>query len=132
MAISVGVTRRALLAGDLAGITGVVSIGGTPVVGASIELFRDDGDSIFEPGAGDTQVGAAAVTGATGSYLFDRLIAGDYWVRQPAQTVGTIDLGLAVSSLRIRVEPHAALGIHRGRVRVHRVVLPDELLAPYR
>jgi uncharacterized repeat protein (TIGR01451 family) len=90
---------RSLLAGDLAGITGIVSIGGTPVVGASVQLFLDDGDSVFEPGAGDSQVGAAEVTNAAGRYTFDRLAAGNYWVRQPAQTVGAIDLGLAVSSL---------------------------------
>ena len=85
--------------GDLAGVTGIVSLGGTPVVGASVQIFKDDGDAIFEPGAGDAQVGTAATTDATGRYLFDRLGDGDYWVRQPAQTVGVIDLGLAVSSL---------------------------------
>jgi uncharacterized repeat protein (TIGR01451 family) len=90
---------RAMLHGDLAGITGIVSIGGAPVVGASVELFQDDGDAIFEPGAGDVQVGVAQLTNATGRYLFDRIGDGDYWVRQPAQTIGPIDLGLAVSSL---------------------------------
>ena len=90
---------RAVMHGDLAGVTGIVSLGGTPVVGASVQLFLDDGDAIFEPGAGDTQVGAAALTDAAGRYLFDRIGDGDYWVRQPVQTVGAIDLGQAVSSL---------------------------------
>src|SRR5262245_44937834 len=84
---------RTLLASDLASITGIVSIG-APVVGANVELFSDvDNDSLFEPGADDGAAIATDLTDATGRYRFDDLIAGNYFVRQPVQTVGTQDLG---------------------------------------
>src|SRR5687768_6454691 len=89
---------RALLAADLAGISGVVSLDGTPVNGAVINLYSDDGDALFEPGAGDALVDTTASAGA-GNYLFDRLLPGNYWVEQPAQSPGGTDLGAAVSAL---------------------------------
>ena len=88
---------RALLATDLATITGIVSRGAV-VPGATINLFQDDGDSVFEPGAGDTLLDTTT-TNAQGRYTFDRLSAGNYWVRQPAQTAGAFDLGQFVSPI---------------------------------
>src|SRR5262245_1125565 len=88
---------RTLLASDLAAITGIVTLG-SPVVGATINLYQDDGDGLFEPGAGDALLDTT-LTGGTGAYAFDRLLAGDYWIEQPAETVGSTDLGQFVSSL---------------------------------
>jgi uncharacterized repeat protein (TIGR01451 family) len=92
---------RALLATDLASISGRVfkdatGDGFTPgeqVVGATVQLFVDDGDGVFEPGAGDAAFSTpSATTNANGIYRFNRLSAGSYWVRQQAQTVGSITL----------------------------------------
>src|SRR5262245_24248061 len=101
---------RALLATDLASITGIVSIG-APVVGANVELFSDvDNDGLFEPGADDGAAIATDLTDATGRYRFDDLIAGNYFVRQPVQTVGTQDLGQFVSP-QINISAAEAMGI---------------------
>jgi hypothetical protein len=92
---------RQLLASDLASITGVVSIGtpATPVSGATINLYLDDdGDGIFEP-TGDDGPATPQVTDGTGTYRFDRLAAGDYWIEQPAQSVGAVNLGQFVAPL---------------------------------
>src|SRR5262245_32658936 len=68
---------RALLATDLASISGVVSIG-APVVGANIELFSDvDNDGLFEPGGDDGAAIQTDATDATGRYRFDGLTAGN-------------------------------------------------------
>jgi len=88
---------RALLATDLATITGIVSRGAV-VSGATIDLYQDDGDAVFEPGTDDGLVDTTTTDGA-GQYTFDRLSAGDYWVQQPAQTAGAIALGQFVSPI---------------------------------
>ncbi len=86
---------RALLATDLGEIRGVVFIdrlsdGFTNddqlVSAATIDLFLDDGDGLFEPG-GDDLLQAASTTDNAGGYAFQRLSAEDFWVSQPAQTV---------------------------------------------
>ncbi len=101
---------RALLATDLASITGIVSIG-APVVGANIELFQDvDSDGLFEPGGDDGAALATDATDGTGRYRFDGLTAGDYFVRQPVQTVGAQDLGEFVSP-QINISAAEAMGI---------------------
>lgn len=101
---------RALLATDLASITGIVSIG-SPVVGANIELFADvDNDGLFEPGADDGAALSTDATDATGRYRFDGLTAGNYFVRQPAQTVGAQDLGQFVSP-QINISALEAQGV---------------------
>jgi uncharacterized repeat protein (TIGR01451 family) len=83
---------RQLLASDLASLTGVVSLA-SPVVGATVNLYLDDGDGAFE-GGGQDGAATADLTDATGAYRFDRLAAGSYWLEQPAQTVGTDELFL--------------------------------------
>jgi len=83
---------RQLLASDLASLTGVVSLT-NPVVGATVNLYLDDGDGVFE-GGGQDGAATADTTDASGVFRFDRLAAGSYWLEQPAQTVGTDELGL--------------------------------------
>ncbi len=93
---------RALLALDLAAIggtafedlTGNGLTGDDPLIsGASVELYRDDGDNLFDSGT-DTLL-AVAVTDGSGNYRFASTNAGgtlpaftlsadDYWVRQLA------------------------------------------------
>ncbi|TWU58492.1 Large cysteine-rich periplasmic protein omcB precursor [Rubripirellula tenax] len=99
--------RRLLVAAtDLADITGRVFAdfsgngfdAGEQVVGASLTVYRDDGDSVFEPGAGDVEV-QSATTDANGNYTFTRLTAGNYFVLQPAQTVSGRSLSRSVSPL---------------------------------
>lgn len=59
---------------------------GEEIAGATINLYRDDGNGQFEPGTGDSQVGTRT-TDAGGKYRFDNLTAGGYFVHQPAQSV---------------------------------------------
>ncbi len=73
---------------------------GEQVAGASLSVYRDDGDGTFEPGAGDPEV-QMATTDADGNYAFTRLTAGGYFVLQPAQTVSGRSLSRAVSPLVI-------------------------------
>jgi uncharacterized repeat protein (TIGR01451 family) len=89
---------RQLLASDLGAINGIVTLQGIEVAGATVNLYLDDGDGIFEPGA-EASGPIATTTDVTGAYLFERLAAGNYWIEQPAQTVGTDELGLSVSPL---------------------------------
>ena len=44
-----------------------------------VTAYRDDGDGIFEPGAGDTLF-ASGQTGTTGAYSFSGLTNGRYWI----------------------------------------------------
>ena len=119
---------RALLATDLASITGVVSIG-APVNGANIELFSDvDNDALFEPGGDDGAALASDATDATGRYRFDGLIAGNYFVRQPAQTVGTQDLGQFVSG-QINISALEAQGIAGTSIDDFNDAVPQSVVA---
>lgn len=111
---------RALLANDLGEIRGLVFIdrlnnGFTNddqlVSGATINLFRDDGDGVFEPG-GDDLPQASTTSNGGGSYLFSRLTAGDYWVSQPAQTVSGRPLAAIENLLTISaLEAGGDLGV---------------------
>jgi uncharacterized repeat protein (TIGR01451 family) len=99
---------RALLATDLATITGEVSLN-LPVPGATVQLFEDDGDGVFDSTVDGPAI-RTAITNATGRYTFDRLEAGGYFIRQPAQTVGATELGEFISQL-ITFTPAQAAGI---------------------
>ncbi|QDT07547.1 hypothetical protein K227x_59750 [Rubripirellula lacrimiformis] len=99
--------RRLLVAAiDLADVVGQVFDDfsgngydvGEEVSGAALDIYRDDGDGVFEPGTGDVEV-AMAMTDSNGNYRFERLTAGDYFVLQPAQTVSGHALLRSVSPL---------------------------------
>ncbi len=100
---------RKLMANDLATITGTVFTDATEngvvdgsdarIVGATVTLFLDDGDNVFD--SGDTQVGSPATTNSLGVYTFNNLGAGRYFVQQSAvagqlqrtsETVKTVDI----------------------------------------
>ncbi|MDX1945543.1 MAG: DUF11 domain-containing protein [Pirellulaceae bacterium] len=85
---------RALMATDLASVTGIVTLS-SAVSGATVNLYQDDGDGIFES-ASDTLLDTDSTDG-TGRYRFDRLAAGGYWIQQPAQA--GLNLGESVSPL---------------------------------
>jgi uncharacterized repeat protein (TIGR01451 family) len=109
---------RALLAAtDMASITGRIFkdatgdgyTAGEEVVAATVNLLLDDGDGVYEPGAGDTQVQTDA-TDSAGIYRFDGLVAGSYWVEQPAQTATGKTVAAQHSAL-IVVTPTDAMGV---------------------
>ncbi|NNE00173.1 MAG: DUF11 domain-containing protein [Pirellulaceae bacterium] len=88
--------RRVLAAPtDLASISGIVfddsnnngsfDAGEPGISGATIELFRDNGNGSFDPGS-DTPILPNATTNGSGQYTFSSLTADTYFVRQPAQT----------------------------------------------
>jgi uncharacterized repeat protein (TIGR01451 family) len=90
--------RRLLVtASDLAAIVGTVSSDGALVSGANIELYRDNGDGNFNS-ASDTRV-TNVTTGSDGRYQFPRLQVGNYFVFQPAQSIGGRTLTQTVSPL---------------------------------
>jgi uncharacterized repeat protein (TIGR01451 family) len=79
---------RQLLAADMAEIVGIVRLDGqgdgnaandTVVVGATLQLYRDDGNGAFD--ASDAIVGGAAITDALGQYRFTGLGAGKYFLK---------------------------------------------------
>lgn len=95
-----------MLASDFGAISGIVYrdatgngfTAGEEVSGATVNLYTDDGDAVFEPGAGDALT-ATTLSGAAGQYRFDDLVAGSYWTEQPSQTVGGVLLSAQNSSL---------------------------------
>ena len=98
--------RQLLAATDLAAIAGLVfrdadGAGFTPgeqIVGATLNLFRDvNGNGVLD--AGDGAALRTAVTDSNGQYRFDRLTVGNYFVQQPAQTVGSTSLAQMTSSV---------------------------------
>lgn len=97
---------RAMLATDFGAITGLIYrdfdnngfTAGEQISGATVNLYTDDGDAVFEPGAGDV-LADTALSNASGQYRFDDLIAGSYWVEQPSQTVGGVLLSAQNSTL---------------------------------
>ena len=87
--------RRVLAAAtNLGAVSGVVfddannngsfDAGDVAIPGATIELFRDNGNNVFD--AGDTPVLPFQQTNASGVYQFEALTAGNYFARQPSQT----------------------------------------------
>ncbi len=112
--------RRLLVAAiDLAEIAGLVFddftgngfTAGEQVPDVALDLYRDDGDGVFEPNAGDPEV-SMAMTDVNGRYRFERLQAGSYFVLQPAQTAGSRVLQRSVSPL-ITITPTDVRGTIR-------------------
>lgn len=113
--------RHLLAATDLAAISGRVfrdvnGDGFTPgeqIVGATLSLYRDaNANGVLD--AGDGGALRSVTSDADGRYRFDRLAAGDYFVQQPAQTVGGKSLG-QLTSTRISIGPGDVQGMP-GRV----------------
>ncbi|HZL87502.1 MAG TPA: SpaA isopeptide-forming pilin-related protein, partial [Pirellulaceae bacterium] len=108
---------RALLASDFCAISGLIYrdatgngfTAGEEVAGATVNLYTDDGDGVFEP-AGDDAPATADITDASGRYRFDGLSAGSYWIEQQAQSVGSIILSAQHSAL-ITISTLEAQGI---------------------
>ncbi|MBI5950801.1 MAG: sortase [Chloroflexi bacterium] len=65
---------------------GIMDGGETPIPNVRVELYLDDGDNAFD--AGDTLVNFD-VTDVNGYYLFDHLMAGNYFVHIPAANFAT-------------------------------------------
>lgn len=109
--------RWQMAATDMAALTGRIFIdasgngytAGEEVANATVNLLLDDGDGLFEPGAGDAQV-QTDTTDAAGMYRFDGLVAGNYWVQQPAQSVGGDTLAADVSPL-VTIDSTDVMGI---------------------
>jgi len=61
--------------------------------GATVRLYRDNGNSNFEPGAGDTLVGTQTTSALAANYNFTNLTNGSYWVYVDTSTLsGRTDL----------------------------------------
>jgi len=71
---------------DLNG-NGLQDDGATGIAGVTVNLYLDDGDGVFEPGTDDGLVGTKTTDGVGGSYLFENLVAGHYWVDIDETTV---------------------------------------------
>jgi uncharacterized repeat protein (TIGR01451 family) len=54
------------------------------ISGVDVTLYLDDGDQVFEPGAGDSIAGTSQISSATGAYNFPGLPNGIYWVKANA------------------------------------------------
>ncbi len=97
--------RRLLVATNLASISGSVFDDfsgngfdpGEEVAGAVLTLHRDNGNGTFEQGS-DSEV-ASTTTDSNGTYKFDRISAGGYFVLQDAQTADGSALEREVSPL---------------------------------
>jgi len=109
--------RQLLAATDLAAITGIVfrdadGNGFTPgeqIVGATLNLFRDvNANGVLD--AGDGAALRSATSDSSGQYRFDRLTAGEYFVQQPAQTIGAVSLS-QITSTRITVSNADVQGV---------------------
>ena len=104
--------RRLLAVGnDVPSIQGVVFAdtndngqinAGEGIANATLRLFQDDGDGVFETNGDDVQVGADVLTDADGNYYFDNVSANEsYFVLQPEQVASGFQLDEQVSLLQL-------------------------------
>ena len=65
-----------------------------------MQLYLDDGDGLFAPGAGDVQVGSDILTASRWQYAFESLDpAASYFVQRPAQALLGVMQPAQVSTL---------------------------------
>ena len=77
----------------LPGISGNVhDQSGNALSGQVVQLFTDDGDGLFDP-LSDNQFGGDLVTGSDGTYAFENIQFGKYFVRTGNHVSGLIDPG---------------------------------------
>ena len=63
------------------------------IANATLRLFQDDGDGVFETNGDDIQIGADVLTDADGTYCFDNVSASEnYFVLQPQQIASGFQL----------------------------------------
>jgi uncharacterized repeat protein (TIGR01451 family) len=82
---------RQMMAADMAEIVGVIRLDAQNdgvasndvlVQGATVKLYRDGGDGVFNGGAGDDVIAAAnSISDAAGKYRFANLAAGKYFIK---------------------------------------------------
>jgi large repetitive protein len=127
--------RRLMAATDLAFITGTVyrdanGDGFTPgeqFIGARLELYRDvNSNGVLDAGDGAPLV--SATTDANGVYRFSRLSAGNYFVKQPAQSVSGQSLTEQISPL-ISISDTAAQGVLGTPI--DSFVTPQTVIGPF-
>ena len=81
---------REMLAADMAEISGVVrtelqgdgnASNDVAVAGATATLYHDGGNGTFDPGGDDSIAAASVTTDGSGTYRFDQVAAGNYFVK---------------------------------------------------
>ncbi len=82
-----------------ADLTGNGFNAGEEIAGATVNLYRDNGDGVFN--AAVDSLFRSATTGTDGRYRIDSVTVGNYFVQQPAQTVAGRTLSQQVSALII-------------------------------
>ena len=104
--LAVGSTTPAIFGTVFQDINASVQVDpGEGLENATVNLFLDDGDGIFEPGAGDV-LQQTLLTDVNGDYCFDDLDPdASFFVQQPAQQVAGIGLSEQVSTLQTPSTP---------------------------
>jgi hypothetical protein len=88
---------------------------GEALSGATVKLYQDDGDGIFEPGAGDLQTGPDLLSGLDGAYYFTSLPIGhSFFVHLPAQNAGGMSIPESVSGLIDPMSPTMIIDSFQG------------------
>ncbi len=92
---------------------------GEGIADAVLQLYLDDGDGVFLPGAGDIQVGSDLLTASDGTYRFESLDpAAGYFVQRPAQVLLGVPQPAQVSSLLMPGTPSLLIDSFRNAQKV--------------